>query len=69
MFGAGHNALGGLGLRAKRKNRSHRRGSPATSAAFGGHSATLVGAAALTAIGAYALRRAHRAFTTEAAAG
>ena len=36
--------------------------------AFGGHSATLVGAAALTAIGAYALHRAHRAFTTEAAA-
>jgi MFS family permease len=34
--------------------------------AFGGHSATLVGAAALTAIGAYALHRAHRAFTTEA---
>ena len=38
-------------------------------AAVGGHSATLVGAAALTAIGAYALHRAHRAFTTEAAAG
>lgn len=37
--------------------------------AFGGHSATLVGAAALTAIGAFALHRAHRAFTTEAAAG
>jgi MFS family permease len=37
--------------------------------AFGGHSATLVGAAALTAISAYALYRAHRAFTAEAAAG
>lgn len=37
--------------------------------AFGGHGATLVGAAALTAIGAYALHRSHRAFTTEAAAG
>ena len=37
-------------------------------AAFGGNSATLVGAAALTAIGAYALHRAHRAFTAEAAA-
>jgi hypothetical protein len=37
-------------------------------AAFGGHSATLVGASALTAVGAYALYRAHRAFTTEAAA-
>ena len=36
--------------------------------AFGGHSATLVGAAALMVIGAYALHRAHRAFTTEAAA-
>jgi MFS family permease len=35
---------------------------------FGGHFATLVGAAALTVIGAYALHRAHRAFTTEAAA-
>jgi hypothetical protein len=35
--------------------------------AFGDHSATLVGAAALTAIGAYALHRAHRAFTIEAA--
>lgn len=34
---------------------------------FGGHSATLVAAAALTAAGAYALHRAHRAFTTEAA--
>jgi MFS family permease len=37
--------------------------------AFGGHSATLVGAAVLTAIGAYALHRAHRAFTSEATAG
>jgi MFS family permease len=37
--------------------------------AFGGHSATLVGAAVLTAIGAYALHRAHRAYTTEVAAG
>ena len=36
--------------------------------AFGSHSATLVGAAALTAVAAYALHRAHRAFTTEAAA-
>jgi MFS family permease len=36
--------------------------------AFGGHRATLVGAAVLTAIGAYALHRAHRAFSTEAAA-
>lgn len=36
--------------------------------AFGGHSATLVGAAVLTAIGAYALHRAHRAFAAEAAA-
>jgi MFS family permease len=36
--------------------------------AFGGHSATLVGAAVLTAIGAYALHRAHRAFSTETAA-
>jgi hypothetical protein len=33
--------------------------------AFGGHSATLVGAAALMVIGAYAQHRAHRAFTTE----
>jgi MFS family permease len=37
--------------------------------AYGGHSATLAGAAAFTAIGAYALHRAHRAFTTETAAG
>lgn len=34
---------------------------------FGGHSATLVASAVLTAIGAYALHRAHRAFTAEAA--
>jgi MFS family permease len=33
--------------------------------AFGGHSATLAIAAVLTATGAYALHRAHRAFTTE----
>jgi hypothetical protein len=37
--------------------------------AFGGHADTPVGAAALTATGAHALHRAHRAFTTEAAAG
>jgi hypothetical protein len=36
--------------------------------AFGGHSATLAGAAVLTAIGAYALHRAHRAFAAETAA-
>ena len=36
---------------------------------FGGHSATLVVAAALTAVGGYALHRAHRAFTAETAAG
>jgi len=36
---------------------------------FGDHSATLLGAAALTAIGAYALHRAHRAFSTEPATG
>ncbi|TWF77046.1 hypothetical protein FHX44_112947 [Pseudonocardia hierapolitana] len=38
-------------------------------AAFGGHSATLVGAAVLTAVAACALHRAHRAFTTESGAG
>ena len=37
--------------------------------AFGDHSATLVAAAALSAIGAYALHRAHRASTTDFAAG
>ncbi|GAA5123469.1 MFS transporter [Pseudonocardia adelaidensis] len=36
--------------------------------AFGGHSATLLGAAALMATGGFALSRAHRAFTTESAA-
>lgn len=38
-------------------------------AVFGGHSATLVGAAALTAVGAYALHRADRAFGAEVTAG
>jgi hypothetical protein len=36
--------------------------------AFGGHAATLVGAAVLMAVGAYALHRAHRAYLAESAA-